>query len=237
MIAVFKKEFKSYIETPFGFVYMGIFLLISGIVFTIYNLIGAKGDMSGMFSILSNISIMSFPVLTMRLLTEEKRLGTDRVLFTSRLSVSDIIVGKYLAALSLYLLTLVVSFLYVIILYIYGDPNIGAILGSYFGFFVLGAAFTAICMFASSFSDHQVTAAISSFGILFAVVVISSLSSSIKIPVISQILQALAVTEHYEDFTKGIFKLGPIAYYISISVGFLFLTIQVVKSKRYSQGG
>jgi len=237
MWAVFKKEVKAYFETPFGFIYMGIFLLITGIVFTTYNLVGAKGDMNGTFSLLANISIMSFPVLTMKLLSEERRQGTDRLLYTSRLSITSVILGKYFAALFLYLITLMITGVYVGIIAMYGDPNIGAILGSYFGFFILGATFTAICIFASSFTEHQVTAAITSFGILFALVIIGSLSATVKIPVISEILSALAITTYYEAFTKGIFSLGPIVYYISASVFFIFLAIQIVQGKRYGQGG
>ncbi len=232
MFTIFKKEVKTYFETPFGFIYLGIFLLITGIVFTTYNLVGAKGDMNGTFSLLANISIMSFPILTMRLLSDESRQGTDKVLYTSRLSVSQVVVGKYLAALFLYFVALVITWLYVVILVMYGEPNIGAIAGSYFGFFILGAAFTSICMFASSFTDHQVTSAITSFGLLFGSVIIGSLSSSIKIPVISQILNVIAVSDHYEEFTQGIFSLGPIAYYISFIIVFIFMTIQIVKSRR-----
>ena len=99
MIYVFKKEVGAYFSTPFGFVYMGIFLLLSGLSFTIYNLMGLSGDMAGMFSLLSNLSFMIFPVLTMRLFAEERRAGTEQLMINSQLTITDIVLGKYFAAL------------------------------------------------------------------------------------------------------------------------------------------
>ena len=98
MWAIFKKEVAVYFHTSFGYVFMGIFLLLSGIVFVAYNLIGTRGDIYGMFGVLNYVSIIIFPVLTMKLLAEEKRMATDQILFTSPISVSAIVVGKYLAA-------------------------------------------------------------------------------------------------------------------------------------------
>ena len=237
MIAVFKKEINAYFSTPFGFIFMGIFLLVSGIVFTTYNLVGRRADIYGMLGIVCNISITTFPILTMKLLAEERKMGTDHVLLTSRLSVADIIVGKYLAALTVLLVTLLANSVYVVILFAYGEPTVGAIVGAYTGFFLLGAAFTAICMFASSLTENQVTSAIASFGMLFALVIIGSLSRTVTTPVLRDIINCLAVTKQYEEFTRGVFRLGPLVYYISFAVGFVFLTIRMVEKRRWSQGG
>ena len=92
---IFKKEVSAYFSTPFGFVFMGIFLLLSGLSFTIYNLVGLSGEVSGMFSLLSNLAFMVFPVLTMRLFAEERRAGTEQLLLNSRLSITDISVQIY----------------------------------------------------------------------------------------------------------------------------------------------
>jgi ABC-2 type transport system permease protein len=184
MLTILKKEIKAYFSTPFGFIFMGIFLLMSGIAFTTYNLLGRRADIYGMLGIMRTLSITAFPVLTMRLLAEERHMGTDQLLLTSRLSVAAVVVGKYLAALFVLFVTLLANSLYVIILFFYGEPTIGAILGSYAGFFLLGASFTAICLFASGLAENQVTSALAAFGMLFALVIIGSLSASVRLPVL-----------------------------------------------------
>lgn len=229
---MFKKELNGMFSSPFGMVYIGIFLLLSGIVFSTYNLLGMRGDMNGMFGLFSNISIMTFPILTMKQFAEERKNGTEQLLLTSRLRPWEIVLGKFLASLSLFGLSLMATLLYVVILWRYGTPNLGAIAGSYFGFFMLGMAFTAISLFAASLSDNQITAAISSFGVLFLTVILGSLSKAIKVPVLQTLLSWIAVTVRYEEFTRGVFRLGPIVYYFCFSIVFLFLSVKSLEKRQ-----
>jgi ABC-2 type transport system permease protein len=235
MTEIIRKEIKAYFSTPFGFIFMGIFLLMSGIAFVTHNLLGRRADMYGMLGIMRTLSITAFPVLTMRLLAEERHMGTDQLLLTSRLSVTAVVMGKYVAALCVLLATLLANFLYVVILFIYGEPTLGAILGSYGGFFLLGAAFTAICLFASSLTDNQVTSAIAAFGMLFALVIIGSVAPAVGIPVLRDIVLALAVTTQFEEMTRGVLRFGPLVYYICFAAGFIYLTIKVVERRRWSR--
>lgn len=229
---VCKKELNGIFSSPFGMVYIGIFLLISGIVFSTYNLLGMRGDMNGMFGLFSNISIMTFPILTMKQFAEERKNGTEQLLLTSRLRPWEIVLGKFLAALSLFGVSLMATVMYVLILWRYGTPNLGAIAGSYFGFFMLGMAFTSISLFAASLSDNQITAAISSFGVLFLTVILGSLSKAVKLPILQSLLSWIAVTVRYEEFTRGIFRLGPIVYYFCFSMVFLFLTVKSLEKRQ-----
>jgi ABC-2 type transport system permease protein len=237
MIAILKKEIKAYFSTPFGFIFMGVFLLMSGIAFTTYNLLGRRADIYGMLGIMRTLSITAFPVLTMRLLAEERRMGTDQLLFTSRLSVTAVVVGKYFAALFVLLVTLLANGLYVAILFLFGEPTIGAILGSYAGFFLLGAAFTAVCLFASGLTENQVVSAIAAFGMLFALVLIGSFSTTVRLPVLGALIRALSVGAQFEELTRGIFRFGPLVYYVCFSTAFVFLTIKIVEWRRWSRAG
>ena len=237
MLTIFWKEIKAYFSTPFGFIFMGIFLLMSGIAFTTYNLLGRRADIYGMLGIMRTLSITAFPVLTMRLLAEERHMGTDQLLLTSRLSVAAIVVGKYFAALFVLLVTLLANGLYVAILFLFGEPTIGAILGSYAGFFLLGSSFTAICLFASALTENQVTSAIASFGMLFALVIVGSLSASVRLPVLRDLIRGLSVGSQFEELTRGIFRFGPLAYYVCFSTAFVFLTVKVVEKRRWSRAG
>ncbi len=230
---IYKKEMKTYFSTPFGFIFVGIFLLASGIVFTVYNLLGSNGDMTGMFSLLSNISVMVFPVLTMRSFADERRAGTDKLLRTSNLNDYQIVIGKYLAALTVFLAAILATGFYVFLLSQYGYPNYSSIMGSYIGFFLLGMAFISVCLFAASICDTHVTAAISSFGLLFFVVISESFSKNMQIPVVKNILEWIALTAHYDDFARGILSLHSIVYYIGFSVFMVFLSVKAEESQRY----
>ena len=237
MIEVIRKELRAYFSTPFGFLFMGIFLLMSGIAFTTHNLLGRRADIYGMLGIMRTLSITAFPVLTMRLLAEERHMGTDQLLLGSRLTVTAVVLGKYISALCVFLLTLLANTLYVVILLVYGEPTLGAIIGSYGGFFLLGAAFTAVCLFASSLTDNQVTAALAGFGMLFALVVVGSVAPAVGIPVLRDIVLALAVTTQFEELTRGVVRAGPLAYYACFAAGFVYLAVKVVERRRWSGGG
>ncbi len=232
MIAMIRKEIEAYFTTPFGFVFMGIFLLLAGLTFTMSNLLGGSGDLLGMFGLLANISFMTFPILTMRQYSEERKAGTEHLLLSSRLSITDIVLGKFIAALVVFLLTLLVTAAFPIILVIYGDPNIGGIFASYFGFFLFGSAMIAVCTFIASFTENQVIAAIASFGLLFLLVMLSSFAKSIEVPVLKEILSTLAISSRYDEFIRGIFRPGPVSYYICYAAVFLFLTITNIKRRQ-----
>jgi ABC-2 type transport system permease protein len=233
MFIIFKKEVSTYYSSPFGFIFMGIFLLLSGIMFFTYNLLGGGGDLMGMFGLLSNISFMVFPILTIKLFADERKAGTEPLLLTSRLSAAQIVLGKYFAAVFVFLASLAATLVYVIILKIYGFPDLTAIAGSYFGFLLLGMAFIAISTFTSSLADNYVTAAIASFGGLVGFVLIGVFSRSIQTPVISDIMSALAITRQYDEFIKGIFRMGPIVYFVGFIVMFLSLSIFSLERRRF----
>lgn len=232
MISMIRKEIEAYFTTPFGFVFMGIFLLLAGLTFTMSNLLGGNGDLLGMFGLLANIAFMTFPILTMRQYSEERKAGTEHLLLSSRISVSAIVLGKYIAALVIFLLTLLLTAAFPIILVIYGDPNIGGIFASYFGFFLFGSAMIAVCSFIASFTENQVIAAIASFGLLFLLVMLSSFAKSVSVPVLKEILSALAISARYDEFIRGIFRPGPVSYYICYAAVFLFLTVMNIKRRQ-----
>ena len=111
---------------------------------------------------------------------------------------------------------------------IFGDTTPGAIIGSYFSFAMLGAAYIAICLFASSLTENQVTSAILGFGFLFGFMIIGFLSNSMPWPFMNKVLKAIAILSKYDEFTNGVLRLSPLVYYLSFTLIFLYLTIQVV---------
>jgi len=231
MGAIFKKEIYIYFFTPFGYIFSGLFLLLCGIIFSFYNLSGTRADILGMLGALNMVSIVIFPVLTMKLLAEEKKASTDQLLFTSPVTVTSIIMGKYFAALFVFLTTLTTTGIFAVFIAIYGDTTPGAIIGSYVGFAMLGAAYIAICLFASSLTENQVTSAILGFGFLFGFMIIGFLSNAMPWPIMNKALKALAILSKYDEFSSGVLGLSPLVYYLSFTIVFIYLTVQVVEHR------
>jgi ABC-2 type transport system permease protein len=172
MLAVFSKEFKAYFNSATGYVFMGVFLLICGIFFANYNLVPASPLYSNVLSSMTFIFLILVPVITMRLLAEEKHNKTDQLLLTSPLSIGEIVVGKYLASVALFFLTLMITFLFPFILSWYGSIPAGEIAAVYIGFALLGAAFISVGIFVSSLTENQVVSAVASFGVLLFIWII-----------------------------------------------------------------
>jgi ABC-2 type transport system permease protein len=237
MLAIFKKEVAIYFLTPFGYVFSGLFLLLSGIIFSFYNLSGSRADIFGMLGVLNMVSIVIFPILTMKLLAEEKKTASDQLLFTAPVTVTSIVLGKYLAALFVFLITLSATGIFAVFIMIFGKTSLGAILGSYVGFAMLGTAYIAICLFASSLTENQVTSAIAGFGFLFGFMIIGFLSNSVPTDFLKGIVKSLSILGKYDEFTSGVLKPGPLVYYLSFTIAFLFFTIKVIEYRQSDKEG
>jgi len=166
MLAILKRELKTYFLTPVGYIFMGFFLLISGFFFAFGNLFQGNPSYNSMLGTITFVFMILVPILTMRLLAEETRQKTDQLLLTSPLRVTQIVLGKYLAAVAVFLLTVAVTFVYPIILSFYGSIAIAEIIGGYIGFLLLGASFIAVGLFVSSLTENQVVAAVVTFSML-----------------------------------------------------------------------
>jgi len=166
MLAVFRREIKAYYSSPTGYIFMGFFLLICGFFFALYNIWAQSRDYLSVLGNIAFIFLFLVPILTMRLISEETRQKTDQLLLTSPLSLSNLVLGKYLAAVAVFGITLLVTVLYPIILSFFGTLALAEIIGGYVGFFLLGSAFISIGLFISSLTDNQIIAAVATFGAL-----------------------------------------------------------------------
>lgn len=166
MLAVYKRELKAYFTSSTGFIFMGFFLLLSGFFFTMTNLFGASPNYNSVLGSITFVFLLVVPILTMRLFPDDKRQKTDQLLLTSPLNLGGIIVGKYLASVTVFFLTLLITVIYPIILSFFGTLAVWEILGGYIGFMLLGSAFIAIGLFVSALTDNQVIAAVVTFSAL-----------------------------------------------------------------------
>jgi len=248
--AVAGKELRSYFGSPVAWVMMGLFAVIFAWFFSVYLDVFMKNSMQSQFGggpqsmnvnmslirpLLSNASVLILfllPMVTMRTYSEEKRSGTIELLLTSPLTDLEIILGKFVGAIGLYAGMLLVTVVYVAILFFYGNPEWKPVISGYIGLFLLGSCFIAMGLFISSLTKNQMVAGAASFIVFLFFWIINWFSDSAG-PTVGSILSYLSITEHFDDFGKGIIDTKHIIFYLSfISFG-LFLTLKSVDSERW----
>ena len=228
MIAVFVRELRSYFQSVTGFMFMGFFLLMTGIFFTLSNLVGAGS--SDFRTTLGNIIftfLVTVPILTMRLLSEEQRQKTDQLLLTRPVSLIGIVLGKYLAAIVLFLATLLVTVLYPFLLDRVGLVVVSEVFGGYLGVFLLGCSFIAVGLFVSSLTDNQVIAAVATFSVLLVTWIIDWLQQGMPSDrtsgVVFAALIALAVALYVYFNIKSLALAVAVAAVGAAAVGTVYL--------------
>ncbi len=187
MLAVLRRELKAYFSSPIGFVFVGFFVLIAGVFFALSNLLTGNPSFTGVLSNLTFIFLFLVPILTMRLLSEEMRQKTDQLLITSPLSITGIVLGKYLAAVGVFVITLLITLLFPVIMSFFSLLGLAwwEIFGGYIGFLLMGCAFISIGLFFSSVTDNQLIAAVETFAALLLIWILDFVSQSVPSDAIS----------------------------------------------------
>lgn len=234
MYSIFKKEFKSYFNSPTAYVMIGLFIFISSMLFYM-NLASATAEYNFNLNYMALILVLIVPILTMKVLADERKSGTEVLLITSPASLTSIVVGKYLAAFSVFLVMTGITLIYPIILAVLGEPAVSEIIGGYIGFILLGASFIAFGVFASSLTESQIIAAIVSVVGLLLMWLLQGIAPGLG-GKWAKILNWFSLYSRTEDFFSGILSLGPIVYYLSFSAVFVFLAIRVIEKRRWSKG-
>ena len=234
MKAIFKKELKGYFMSPLGYVFMGVFILLNSFFFVNGPIAYGIADVGSLFSNVNVIFLFLISILTMRLLAEEKNKKTDQLLLTAPVSVTDIVLGKYFAALGVFLITLVVSLVLPITLFIFADPPLGECIGGYIGFILLWAALISVGVFISALTETQMISAVFTFGVLLLINYFDFIASSVSNEFISKLITSLSLFRRYSDFQTGILNIEHVVFFISVVFIFLFFTIRVIEKRRYA---
>ncbi len=242
MRAIYQKEMRQYFHSVMGYVFLAIFMLISGFYFTMGNLFAGSGDIAYFFQNIIGLLMYLIPMLTMRSFAEEKKIKTEQLLFTAPVSTTEIVLGKFFAAMSVFLCGLAVTLLYPIILALFSSSTfIHALqnmfwetLGNYLAIILLVAAFVSIGIFISAITESQVVAAILSYVVLFGLWFSSSMALSNQNEVLSSILTGLSLFIKYYEMTMGVFNPASILFYITLTFIFLFLTVRVLERRRWN---
>ena len=223
MFAVLKKELKSYFLSPIGYVFIGLFLLMTSVFFYLDILSYGMSKFQNMFYSLATILTFITPILTMRMFSEEKKEGTDQLLFTSPRGITSIVFGKFLAALCVLLITELLTFIYYFILMYFGKPDFFSSIVTLGGFLLLGAAYISFGMFASSITENQVVAAILTIGFFIL---------TWFLPDINEIFSSLSLINMFDKFPSGQIDLSEIVTFVSFTLLFVALTIIVLQRRK-----
>lgn len=235
MRAIYRRELLSYFTSPLGYVFMAIFICLSGILFSTATLQKGSDSNVNMYFIYLLISfIIVLPLLTMKLFSEERKTKTEQLLLTSPITITGMVLGKFFAAYTVFAITYVASCIPFISLYIYGTPNTAQLIGHSVGILLLGGACIALGVFISALTENQLIAAIGSMALLFAFVMVNFLSSYINSTLIRSILGWISILERYNAFGNGVFDFSCILYYVSMAAIFLFATVRIFEKRRWS---
>lgn len=233
MKAIFKKEMNIYSNTVIGTVFISVFMIAATIYFYMYNIAAESSSMLYLFTDMDVIMLVLIPLLTMRLMSEEQKNKTDQLLLTAPVSVWEIILGKYFAAVAIFGAAMLITLVFPIAIMIFGKPAVGVLVGSYVGFFLKGCVSIAIGLFISSLTENQIISALLMFLIMVLFFIMDTLAS--VFPAIAPVIGFISVNARVTEFYLGSFNFEHIIYYLSVIALFLFYSVKRVERRRYNK--
>jgi ABC-2 type transport system permease protein len=249
ILALAEKELRSYFASPIAYIIIGLFALLFGWFFYMYltffvrqseQMMGMGGGnmninqqmIRGVLQNSAVIILFVMPMITMRTYSEEKRSGTIELLLTSPVTDFQIIMGKFLGAMGLYVAMLFVTVLYMAILFWYGSPEWRPVAAGYLGLLLMGGCFIAVGLLISSLTRNQIVAGVLTFAVFLMLWVINWIGE-MSGPRTREIVSYLSITEHFDDFARGVIDTKHLVYYLSFITFGLFLTAKSVDSERW----
>jgi ABC-2 type transport system permease protein len=256
ILAIVERELRAYFNSPIAYVVLTIFVFLSGLFFrSILAQVMQMGLMSqmqaqqfgprpmdmpgmisrGFLSTMSVILLFIMPMLTMGLFSEEKKRGTIELLLTSPLTDLQVVLGKFLAAASFFVLLMSTTLIPMAVLYLYSEPApaSGPILTAYLGLLLYGLAIVAVGLFISTLTENQIIAAVLSFGTIMVLWLVDVVANNAESPASKAVLTYLSILSHLDDFMKGVLSTSHIIFYLSLMLVGLFLTYRSIDSLRW----
>lgn len=233
MNAIFKRELRAYFNAPLGFVIIAVAYFFTNYYFFTYNLYGNTTDFSTLYSMLFSVVLFLVPVLTMRLLSEEKRAKTDQLLLTAPVSRAGIVLGKFFAAFAVYLLAISGTLLDAVITSFVAPVDWPSVVGNFVGIALLGFALIAVCLFLSSLTESQVIAAVMGFAVSLFLVLVDAISYVVSGAFWQTLFAYLSFNARYEPFTLGVVDLPGAVFFLSVAALFLVFSIVTLERRRW----
>ena len=250
VFAVAGKELRAYFHSPIAYLVMTVYAGLCGFFFYSFTAtyvmqsfrMQAMGGMGAppmslneyiirplLAGVLTVVLLLLVPLITMRLYAEEKRSGTIELLLTSPLTDLQIILGKFLGALALYAVLIAVTFFYIGILFVYGNPNAKPLLAQILGLLVYGAALLALGMWFSTFTKNQIVAGVIAFAVFLLLFVLDWVTAY-STGTAGRVISYMSLTTHFDNFAKGVIDLSDVVFYFSVTFMGIFLTARSVEA-------
>ena len=244
MLAIYKREVKSFFDSFIGWLFIAVTLFIMGIYFTVFNMLAGYPTISYVLQSIVFLFIITIPILTMRTLAEERKYKTDQLILTAPVSVGRIVMAKYLALVTIFAIPTVIIGLTPPFLAIYGEFQVGLSYTALFGFFLYGCLGLAIGLLLSSLTESVVIAAVLTLVALFAGYimsglcnVISGMGTNVVTKVLTKILYCFDMVGRFDSMCSGYLQLEPVTYYVTFTAFILLCTVQSIQKRRYEVSG
>ena len=230
MFAILKKEFKSYFLSPIGYVVIGIFLFVFSVFFYLTVISSPTVDLGALYYYTALYGlIITVPILTMRMFAEERKTGTEQLILTSPVGITGVVFGKFLAAMTVIVIALLVSFMYFGIVCYFGTPSILVLLATMLGFLLISAAAIAVGMFASCITENQIIAGV--ITIAFMIITLFTPDLNITLPFCTQEYMYNGES-YYQNFPTGVISLTDVAGPLTLMMMFIAFTIIVMQRRK-----
>ena len=235
MLAILKRELRSFFSGAMGYVFLVIYLVVSGAVFSYTTLFSMTSDVTGYFLVMLIFSAIILPILTMKSFSEERKAKTEQLLLTSPISIPSMVIGKFLAAYILFAAVVLFTSLYFLFLIPYATLKVAVLLGNIVALLLVGGVFIAIGLFVSSLTENQLAAAVGTIAIILAFLVVGILGALMPSTYwLRFVFDSLSIFTRFQNFTNGYFDIASVIYYVSMLVIFVYFTIRVYDRRRYN---
>ena len=235
MKAIYKREMHAYFTGIIGYVFMVLFLAVGGAIFCLTTLFAMSASVTNYFLYMMIFSAVILPLLTMKSFSDERRSKTEQLLLTAPVSITGMVIGKFLAALTMFAGALVTNTLYFLILYRYAEVKTAVLIGNFTALLLVGTVFIAIGVFVSSLTENQLTAAVGTMAIILVFLAIGVVNSLLPSAFwLRYVFNCISIFSRFQAFVNGYFDISSLIYYVSIAAVFVYLTVRVYDRRRYN---
>jgi len=234
MRAIFKRELRSYFSSPIGYVCVAVLLALFGFYYAMVMNSRSSSYITSVYGTMFIWCMMIVPILTMRSMSEDRRNKTDQALLTAPVGVTGIVMGEFLACVSVFGIALLGSLLPALVISFVSSLNWVTVLGTVFGALLYGGAMISIGVFISSLTQSQIISAIGTFAASMFLLIVDQLSGSVSNAVIAKLIGWISFNSRYTPFTTGVFNVSSIVFFLSVAAVFLFFTARRLESRRWN---
>ena len=234
MSAIYKRDLRAYFTSPVGYVFIAAFLFVMNLVFFLMNMLTGENRLTTCYTVMLYAMMILVPILTMRTFSEDYKQKTDQLLLTSPVRPVGIVMGKFLAAYTVFVITLALMLVQVIIIAAMSTPNVAIIVGNYIALLSAAAVYISIGCFVSSLTENQLVANIATLAINVTLFLLDYAYDLVNLSWIKRILYWISVYRRFNTFYAGVFSVADFVFYLCVAAVFLFLTVRVLEKKRWS---